>query len=80
MCRICFAGEEEGLGKLISPCLCRGSMRFVHLECLTQWRLSSANPLSFFECDNCKYRYHVSRHWYSLILRSALVLHPIVRK
>jgi hypothetical protein len=28
-CRICFAGEEEeeDLGRLISPCLCSGSMR-----------------------------------------------------
>ena len=29
ICRICFAGadEEDTLGKLISPCLCTGSMR-----------------------------------------------------
>ena len=28
-CRICFGGpeEEESLGKMISPCLCTGSMR-----------------------------------------------------
>jgi hypothetical protein len=28
-CRICFSGAEEGptMGKLISPCLCSGSMR-----------------------------------------------------
>jgi hypothetical protein len=28
-CRICFAGpeEEEAMGRLISPCLCSGSMR-----------------------------------------------------
>lgn len=29
MCRICFAGaeEESSLGRLISPCLCKGTMR-----------------------------------------------------
>ncbi|CAG8767888.1 14672_t:CDS:1, partial [Acaulospora colombiana] len=29
MCRICFAGpeEEDNLGRLISPCLCKGTMR-----------------------------------------------------
>lgn len=28
-CRICFSGPEEqdALGRLISPCMCRGSMR-----------------------------------------------------
>ena len=28
-CRICFLGaeEEESMGRLISPCLCTGSMR-----------------------------------------------------
>ena len=31
-CRICFAGaeEEDSLGRLISPCLCTGSMRVSH--------------------------------------------------
>lgn len=31
-CRICFSGpeEEDALGRLISPCMCTGSMRYVH--------------------------------------------------
>ncbi|ODN97267.1 hypothetical protein L198_03830 [Cryptococcus wingfieldii CBS 7118] len=34
-CRICFSGpeEEESMGKLISPCLCSGSMRKAYMEC-----------------------------------------------
>ena len=36
-------------------------MRYVHLSCLTQWRFASANPNSFYECDNCKYRYNLTR-------------------
>ena len=36
-CRICFGDGTEG--KLLSPCLCKGSMRFVHVECLQRWRL-----------------------------------------
>lgn len=27
LCRICFDGEDEELGKLFSPCLCRGTVR-----------------------------------------------------
>ncbi|KAG0001340.1 hypothetical protein BGZ80_006753 [Entomortierella chlamydospora] len=34
-CRICLGGadEEDTLGRLISPCLCKGSMKYVHVEC-----------------------------------------------
>ncbi|KAF0433752.1 E3 ubiquitin-protein ligase SSM4 [Gigaspora margarita] len=37
MCRICFAGpeKEESLGRLIPPCLCKGTMRYVHVESKT---------------------------------------------
>jgi hypothetical protein len=34
LCRICFGGPEEDdatLGRLISPCKCKGSMKFVHI-------------------------------------------------
>jgi hypothetical protein len=56
-CRICFGDED--VGRLISPCLCKGSMRFVHLDCLNQWRISAANATSYFQCDQCKYRYSI---------------------
>ena len=56
VCRICFgAAHEDGLGKLISPCMCSGSMRYVHVQCLNEWRIHSANSRSFFQCDQvCK--------------------------
>jgi len=36
VCRICFGGVNEILesGKLISPCKCKGSMKYVHVNCL----------------------------------------------
>ena len=36
MCRYCFGGEEDG--ELISPCVCKGGQKFVHLECLRRWQ------------------------------------------
>eukprot|EP00466_Bigelowiella_natans_P020792 jgi/Bigna1/139683/aug1.51_g14391 len=75
VCRICFGGSEEG--RLISPCLCRGSIRFVHLECLHHWRHESSNAKAFYECGMCKYRYSFRRAIYAQILRSALVLHSM---
>ena len=61
-CRICFgAPHENGLGRLISPCLCAGSMRYVHVQCLNEWRVQSANTHSFFRCDQCSYEYNIQR-------------------
>ena len=36
VCRICFGGVNDVLesGKLISPCKCKGSMKYVHVNCL----------------------------------------------
>jgi hypothetical protein len=73
MCRICLGDEDDG--RLISPCLCKGTMRFVHVECLTQWRLQSVNKESFFACDSCQYRYSFRRPAWASLLRSALVVH-----
>ena len=76
ICRICFAGAD--VGRLVSPCLCSGSMRFVHLDCLSEWRRRSANPKSHYQCENCLYRYSFRRAHYALVLRSALVGNPSV--
>jgi hypothetical protein len=35
-CRICF--EEDDRGKLLAPCECAGTQRWVHRECLDLWR------------------------------------------
>ena len=71
VCRICFGSAyENGAGKLISPCLCSGSMRFVHTSCLDDWRSQSANPRSFYQCDQCNYQYNVQRTKWAAILES----------
>lgn len=54
LCRICYGGEYEGgAGRLVSPCLCTGSVRFVHVRCLNEWREASANPKSFYREPHC---------------------------
>ena len=75
VCRICFGSAyENGAGALFSPCLCTGSMRFVHASCLNEWRLHSANPRSFFQCDQCSYQYNVERTRWAQILESDRVV------
>ncbi|KAH9937040.1 zf-C3HC4-domain-containing protein [Fomitopsis serialis] len=60
-CRICFEGEDPQLGRLIRPCLCKGSMSHVHVKCLQRWRNTAANQSAFYSCPQCGYRYHFVR-------------------
>eukprot|EP00658_Telonema_sp_P-2_P036473 TRINITY_DN26377_c0_g1_i1.p1 TRINITY_DN26377_c0_g1~~TRINITY_DN26377_c0_g1_i1.p1 ORF type:complete len:366 (+),score=59.48 TRINITY_DN26377_c0_g1_i1:212-1309(+) len=67
-CRICLDTGEGG--RMISPCLCRGSSKFVHVECLNRWRASSTSRVSFFQCDVCGYRYNLRRTEWASRLQS----------
>lgn len=52
ICRICHS-EAEPEQPLISPCLCAGTLKFVHQECLHHWIKSS--DLRY--CELCKFVY-----------------------
>lgn len=54
-CRICL--EEDILSNLISPCFCRGSNKFVHKQCLDQWRAVSGFDNNSSKCPTCKFEY-----------------------
>ncbi|XP_028424517.1 E3 ubiquitin-protein ligase MARCH7-like isoform X2 [Perca flavescens] len=56
-CRICHSGESSPTNPLLSPCLCSGSMQFVHLDCLKKWiraRIESGSgPYTVKRCELC---------------------------
>ncbi|KAG7450598.1 uncharacterized protein BT62DRAFT_524586 [Guyanagaster necrorhizus] len=62
-CRICLDGAdaERELGRLIRPCLCRGSISYVHIKCLQRWRNTATSQSAFFSCPQCHYKYRFSR-------------------
>ena len=55
-CRICLE-EEENLDKLISPCRCSGTSKYVHIECLKQWRYQDIDAPGFYKCMECNEDY-----------------------
>ena len=57
-CRICFEPADKD-NKIINPCLCTGTSKFVHEKCLQQWRDSADinTPDRRIECMECKYNY-----------------------
>ncbi|TCD69901.1 hypothetical protein EIP91_005725 [Steccherinum ochraceum] len=65
-CRICLDGEDQELGRLIRPCLCKGSM--------SRWRLSSSSQSAFYSCQQCGYRYHFARTRVSGIASNPVVV------
>lgn len=54
MCRICY-GAESVCDKLISPCLCRGSMMYSHEKCLLQWVSLKGSKY----CELCLYKMEI---------------------
>ena len=55
-CRICLE-EEENLDKLISPCRCSGTSKYVHIDCLKRWRYQDIDAPGFYKCMECNYIY-----------------------
>ena len=55
-CRICF---EAGPG-LIAPCKCTGSSKWIHRQCLDQWRCTGPDP-AFERCNTCLFPYRHTR-------------------
>ena len=52
-CRFCL--ETDVLQNLISPCLCRGSSKYVHNDCLMRWY--ATEPARGTRCNTCLTEY-----------------------
>jgi hypothetical protein len=52
-CRICFEPENQH-DRLIVPCDCSGSMKFVHEKCMKKAILVKSKRLNQVKCDVCK--------------------------
>ncbi|RHZ75257.1 hypothetical protein Glove_216g185 [Diversispora epigaea] len=84
-CKICQESElvdeqEDGTiiyekGKLISPCKCKGSLQYVHLDCLNKWRTANVRPDASYQCEVCKYDYKFYRPKLARIVGSKIFLH-----
>ena len=40
-CKICFeTGDSEQNGQILNPCMCTGTCKNIHEECLKEWILT----------------------------------------
>lgn len=44
---------------MIAPCLCKGSMEWVHRRCLDRWRVSATDPRIFTNCRQCDFKFRL---------------------
>jgi hypothetical protein len=64
-----YFSEDPDLGRLLSPCKCKGSQKYVHEGCLNAWRLSNPSAArNYWQCPTCKFTYRMARlHWATVI-------------
>lgn len=73
-CRICQAKQSEMPElKMLRPCKCNGTLEWVHLDCLNQWRATS--PLAYTTCSVCQCAYRVRKSkWTEWIMHPTVLL------
>lgn len=53
---------EDENGRLLRPCMCKGSSKYVHEGCLQAWRLADpSNARNYWVCPTCGFKYRLSR-------------------
>lgn len=63
--------------ELIAPCECRGTMRYVHRDCLNQWRSASPRSDSFTRCEQCFASYKFKNTWITALLVNPITIYAL---
>lgn len=60
---VVYESPEPELGRLLRPCKCKGSSRYVHEGCLNTWRHAdpSYGKRNYWDCPTCRFRYRLER-------------------
>lgn len=60
---VTYDSEDPASGRLLRPCKCKGSSKYVHEGCLNIWR--HADPgfakRNYWQCPTCRFRYRLQR-------------------
>ena len=52
LCRICYGDDSTIDNPLIYPCICKGSMKYIHYECLKNWLNSKIEEDITYDSEN----------------------------
>lgn len=72
---VTYESEE---GRLIRPCKCKGSSKYVHEGCLQAWRYSdrSMGRRTYWQCPTCGFQYRLARMGMGRVVASVGMLIP----
>lgn len=74
-CKICLSENLEN--QLISPCLCKGSLQYVHVNCLEYYHYKYKKDIS--KCEICGYEYQKkSESNYRLIYKLTYIYYTVI--
>ena len=59
VCRVCL--DEEDQKDLISPCNCAGTTKYIHRDCLENWRATNINEDNYKRCEICHFKYEIEK-------------------
>ena len=60
--RVSYISSDPQDGRLLRPCKCKGSSKYVHEGCLQAWRHADPNSKrNFWQCPTCGFRYRLER-------------------
>ncbi|OAR02863.1 hypothetical protein LLEC1_01752 [Akanthomyces lecanii] len=64
-----YVSDDPTLGRLLSPCKCKGTQKYVHEGCLHAWRAAGpSQERNFWRCPTCGYKYQLARlDWASML-------------
>lgn len=68
---VTYDSSDPEAGRLLRPCKCKGSSKYVHEGCLQAWRHAdpSYGKRNYWQCPTCSFRYRLERmawsHWIS---------------
>lgn len=71
--RVTYESPFGDGGRLLRPCRCKGSQKYVHEECLSAWRFQ--DPLqkrNYWQCPTCSYKYRLERLRWSAWISSGI--------
>lgn len=64
-CKICYLYRNpiDSTCDLISPCGCKGSIKYVHKTCLKLWRFKGKNLREIKKCEQCFCEYKIDEDY-----------------
>jgi len=78
--------NDDEYGRLIKPCHCRGSLRYIHELCLLRSRTENRRAGSMWKCHECGYQFNFKRlaiqrylsNWYFVSVLTVLFMVGVV--